>query len=574
MEAMNPVATPASAAFRASTPATTLSVSTVAGALVTDALAANKDSHAQANDLEYDPATAVRITLNGTSAAVAGEGAAVSGSVVTISAPGTYLISGVLNDGQVVVNSTADGKVRLVLDGVTISSSNSAAINIVAADEAVIVLAPSTMNTLKSSTASSTADADAPNAALYSMADLTIGGTGSLGVTSTTEDGIASKDGLHIFGGAITVDAMDDGIRGKDYLIVEGGSLTIRSGGDALKSDNEEDAARGYVAVLGGEITVASKADGLYGFTDVIVGGGIVNVTTSGTTGANAPSAKALKAGTLVVIGGGALNLQATDDAIHSDGDIGISDGTIVLSTGDDGVHAEGSLTVSGGTLTITRSYEGLEAKTITIEGGSIDITASDDAVNAASGTVAGARPGMGATGAGNLLNITGGTLVVNSTGDGLDANGAFTMSGGTVVVSGPTASGNGALDVDGAFTVSGGTIMAAGSSGMAIAPATTSPQGWVSVTFAQAVPAGSVIQIVRGNTVIATYKVAKATQSVIFSSSGIVSGESYDVYVGGAEPGDALAGFANGGTLGGSKVQTVTAGQHTGGMRGGGFRR
>ena len=150
--------------------------------------------------------------------------------------------SGTLTNGQVVVDSSAQGKVRLVLAGASISSTSSAAIYVKAADEAVIVLADGTTNTVSGAAASTTTtDPDAPNAAIFSMADLTIGDTGSLTVTGTGNDGIAGKDGLVILGGTIDITAKDDGIRGKDYLIVQGGTLQVTAGGDGLKSDNETD---------------------------------------------------------------------------------------------------------------------------------------------------------------------------------------------------------------------------------------------------------------------------------------------------------------------------------------------
>ena len=142
-----------------------------------------------------------------------------------------------------------------------------------------------------------------------------------------------------------------------------------------------------------------------------------------------------------------------------------------------------------------------------------------------------------------------------------------MTVTGGTTVVSGPTGDGNGALDVDGAFVVSGGTLAAAGSSGMAVAPDADSEQGWVSATFDSAYPAGTVVQVVSGDEVVATWTADKSFASFVLSSAGITAGESYTVYVGGTASGTAVGGLTLGGsTTGATELGTVTAGEHTGG--------
>ncbi len=164
-----------------------------------------------------------------------------------------------------------------------------------------------------------------------------------------------------------------------------------------------------------------------------------------------------------------------------------------------------------------------------------------------AAGTPPEGGPGGGGMGGGGeqvgdySLTITGGTLVVDAEGDGLDSNGTVAMTGGTVVVDGPANSGNGALDVNGDFTVDGGTLVAAGSAGMVVSPSADSKQGWVSATLDNAVEAGTVIQIVNAdNEVIATYTTSKRVQNVLLSTADISSGEEYSIYTGGTASGHA----------------------------------
>ncbi len=400
------------------------------------------------------------------------------------------------------MNSDAEGKARIVLDNASITNNAGSAFVVTAADEAVVVLADGSENFLTDGTDYDTSADDAPNAALFSMADLTIGGTGSLTVTGNTNDGISSKDGLVIQGGTITVTATDDGIRGKDYLIIEDGTVTVESGDDGLKSDNETDDTVGYTSLKGGTIEVAA---------------------------------------------------------------------------GDDGIHAEGDLAITGGKLTITKSNEGLEGATITVAGGATSVTASDDGVNASSGTGTADTAGQGGGGMaddGSLLTISGGTLLVNSEGDGLDSNGATVITGGTTVVSGPTANGNGALDSNGGITVTGGTVVAAGSSGMAESPSAESTSGWVAVAFGEAVAAGQTISIVTDGTVIASYTTVKEAASLVVADPGITSGQTYDVYLGGRLAGTTVGTYSDSGDVtGATRNTTVTAGQAIAGGMGGGGR-
>ena len=160
-------------------------------------------------------------------------------------------------------------------------------------------------------------------------------------------------------------------------------------------------------------------------------------------------------------------------------------------------------------------------------------------------------------------VDISGGTLTINSQGDGLDSNGNATISGGTVVVNGPSNDGNGALDVNGELAVNGGTVAAAGSAGMAVTPGSSSTQSGVQLTFGTAVAAGTTIQLAdSGGNLEATFVAAKKTASVVYSSSAITAGEDYTVYTGGKA--QVAAGLGNG-TLDGARQQgSVTAGEYT----------
>lgn len=527
-------------------------------------LAADKEPHG--GDLDVDGA----------------EDVALDGKTVTLTEGGTYRLSGKLSDEQVLVNAPGQ-KVTLILDGVDISSSSGAAIAATEVEELVVVLADGSENTL-SDTDSYEEDEDA-NAALFSAGDLTVGGEGSLTVHGNGNDGIASKDGLVIASGTVTVDAADDGVRGKDYLVVQGGSVKVTAKGDGLKADNTEDADAGYIAVSAGTVQVTAAGDGVDAATDLVVTGGTLDVTAKA---GDDSSAHGLKSGVITVLEKGTVEVDASADGLHSDAAVHLGGAKVTVAAGDDGVHAEGDLVISGGAVEITRSNEGLEGKDITVAGGSTKVVSGDDGVNASGSTTSsddqGGGPGGGGPGGGGggesvgdfSLKVTGGTLVIDADGDGFDSNGTAEITGGTLVVNGPEMGGNGALDVNGSFTVSGGVLLAAGSAGMAVAPDEESGQGWLSVTLDSTVEAGTTLHVVDSDgKVVASYVTAKAIQNVVYSSSAVKSGSEYRIYSGGKASGDETGGmYASGDLDGADEIATVTAGDAPEGGFGGGPRR
>jgi hypothetical protein len=562
---------------------------------VADAAAANSDDHEDAEDYVWDDADVIEIGLNGDSISADGDGVTVEGSRVTISAAGTYRLSGSLADGQIVVDTEDEEIVRLILNGVDIRSATSAPINVASAGKVLIVLADGTDNHVSDGATYvfEDPDEDEPNAAIFSKADLTIYGDGSLTVEGNYNDGIASKDGLIIAGGAITVDAADDGIRGKDYLIVRGGTLTVNALSDGLKSDNEEDTERGYILIEAGVLDVTAGGDAIQAATDALIADGTLNLSSGGGSGGvidESASAKGIKATVNLNVDGGTLTVDSADDALHSNGSMVINAGTFVLASGDDGMHADSTLTVNGGEIQITESYEGIESAVITINDGDIHIASRDDGLNVAGGNDgSGMNPGPGRGGgpgqaiepgqageagqamepgqAGGMpgggpfmdgfaasgdyyLYLNGGTVVIDADGDGIDSNGSIEMTDGVVIVNGPTGNMNGALDYMGSFNISGGFLVAAGSSGMAQAPGSGSSQYSILVNFDSAQPAGTLVRIqtVAGEDIL-TFAPSKQYQSIVLSSPELADGASYEVYVGGSSTGAANGSLYEGGT-------------------------
>jgi hypothetical protein len=501
---------------------------------------------------------AVAIGLADGNSRITGDSAGISidntNNVITITAEGVYALSGSISDGQVIVD--VDKTVNLILNGVNITSSKSAPLALFGKKKKIITLAAGTQNTLSDAaeyTGFYNSDGDEPNGALFSKKALTINGSGSLTVQGNYNNGISCKDNLKILGGTITVSATNNALKGNDSVVIKGGHLNISSLADGIKSDSEDEGV-GYV-YIGGDaaLSMSSAEDGIQAYRAVhILDTPVVNIRSGGgatnkTTGYNGTaSCKGIKSDLDLLIEGGTITLNCLDDAIHSNNAVLISGGTFSINTDDDAIHGDSLAVINGGNISIAKSYEGIEAAKVVINGGVINLTASDDGINAADGTAAAnpnpmqrpGQPGQGGASANTncAITINDGRITVNAGGDGIDSNGNVWIKGGSIVVHGPTSSGNGALDSDGSFYIDGGTLIAAGATGMNQTPSTTSAQYTLSFTFNSNKSAGTtvVLKDSAGKTMV-EYTAAKEFRSLIISSPELVSGGVYSVYVEGA---------------------------------------
>ena len=476
------------------------------------------------------------------------DGVKVSGSTVTITEAGTYVLSGTLTDGQVIIDVGDEDDVRLVLENASITCTTTAPVYAKNADKVIISLPENTESTV-TDTVTGTDGKDALTAAIFAKCDLSVNGTGTLNVNANANDGITSEDKLKITGGVLNITSADDSLVGKDAVLIKDGTVHITASGNGIKSTKSE-ADKGYVYIGGGTVNITAEQDGIQAETSVLISAGEVKVTAGGgsangeqktgnamfggaqsTTTDETLSTKGIKAEAALDITGGTVTVDSADDSLHSNDSMTVSGGGITVKSGDDGLHADNTLTIEDGTIVVEESCEGLEAIDLTINGGTIDVTASDDGLNVAGSSVDG---GFGTAGA-DTLTVNGGTLTVNASGDGLDSNGALTINGGTVYVSGPTGDGNGTFDCDGVFTINGGVVLGTGSSGMLKTPTTDSKQNTISVSCTGS--AGDTVEVkgADGNTLVSAVA-PKSFMNVMFSTPDITEGETYTVYVNGTE--------------------------------------
>lgn len=394
-------------------------------------------------ETEYDEEECIQITLDNENTVCEADGVFVDGQIVTISKEGTYLLSGTLTNGSIVINAEKTEKIHLIFDNVSITNENGAGIEIQQAKKVFLTLKESSENKIVSNFNESDTESKV-DAAIFSKDDLTLNGTGSLTITSE-KHGIVSKDDLVVTGGNYSISAQKQGISGKDSVRIADGSFEISSGTDAIHSeyasdeetnadalteDSESRSAseeKGFVYIAGGSFTFDAQGDGISssyvtqldgGTYDIVTGGGSANAqekteempgkegkrgqSPDGTgvpDGMNASeteqteetedttSTKGIKSGTAILINDGTFTVDSCDDAVHSNGDVTINGGDFTISTGDDGVHADDVCTINNGSIQIEKSYEGIEGHQIYLAGGEIHVVSSDDGLNAAGDT-------------------------------------------------------------------------------------------------------------------------------------------------------------------------------------------
>ena len=476
----------------------------------------------------------------------------VSDKKVTITSKGIYKVSGSSEDISIVVDDSAkSGNVYIILDNVTMNTTSAPCIKVENADKVIIQAVGS--NTLSFNSSDSSAKADG---AVYAKDDVTINGSGTIQINSNLH-GIVCKNDIRITGSSAVINAGSVGIKSEGTVRVGGGTVNITSGHDGVQVENDDNDAGFYfenaeMVVISGYDGISVKAgDSSKNFTGFVeLNGGTLNISSPSGAGADASkdssvSQKGIKTDGSITVTGTKIGISAADDAIHSNADITINSGDVTLRSGDDGITAAGNLTINGGYVIVGKSYEGLEAENVTINGGTVNITASDDGINCSGGSDTSSKDddpwSSGNTNA--KLTINGGNIYVNSEGDGLDSNGSIYVTGGTVIVEGPSSSGNGALDKGAGSgcvaSITGGTVIAIGTSDMAINFDTgTQCSALVSLSGTE----GTQISVDDGSGI--SFNATKSFSSVVYSSPELKEGGTCTITAGSSS---AVADFTSG---------------------------
>lgn len=549
-------------------------------------------------DDSYEESKAIRIELNENSVKADSNSVKISGSTFTITEDATYIVTGTLNDGMMIVDAPDTAKLQIVLNGVSITNSTSAPLYIREADKVFVTLAGE--NTLANGGIFNAIDDYNIDAAVFSKQDLTFNGSGSLTVISPAGHGIVGKDDLIFTGGSYTITSAFHAIDANDSVRVQEADFTLNAGKDGIHVENTDDPAKGFLYITSGSMKIECEGDGISagaymqirnGNFEILAGGGSENGAkehadhwggfgggempegmpaggdrpdgSAGRTQANissemkttitedsendsdsSSSMKGFKAANSILIENGMFTVNSADDAVHSDESVTINGGIFEIASGDDAVHAEKTLTIADGKLNITASYEGLEALHIVIHGGNIELASTDDGLNAAGGTdqsgIGGRdtmfgggdpRGGMSSNSNGSIV-ISGGTIYICASGDGIDANGTLEISGGYTTVVGPVQGDTATLDYDVNGTISGGTFIGTGSSNMAQS-FHDSKQGVIAVSVGNQSANTNIILTDQNGKELISYTPEQDFEVVILSSPEIKSGETYTITIG-----------------------------------------
>ena len=524
------------------------------------------DTHYSEQDLSWDTSSETAIDLSNPTAT---DGVTVEDGTLTITKAGTYKLSGEYQ-GQIKVETADSDAVRLVLDNANITNSSGAALNVVNADEVILYSASGTTNTISDGADYTATGEDDPDAVVYSKADLTIAGEGTLKVNGNHEDGIHTSDGLVIASGTLEVNAANTGIKGKDYVDILGGTINVTAQQDGIKSTNDTDEGKGWTRLSNGTVTVNAGDDGFKASRVVEISGGSLTVEQSD-EGIEAQ---------YINVSGGDVNVTSADDGMNASLKTSDSESTDSSTNTSDAANQQqnnqqqGSLPGGQQSGTSNQQQQGTgQPQPPAMSGTSQDGTSQNGTSgtaqqqnntqnqgnqnmgqppampggNAQDGTTGTGQQGMGQPPQGGMpgggggtfevidaaINVSGGHVTVNAEGDGIDSNGVTTLSGGTLIVNGPSQGGNAALDTNGDLLLNGATVLSGSTADMFEAPSTNSTSGYLKLTNSSGFEQGSTVQVADSSgKVVANYKVTKSNvQLVLVSSSSIVKGQSYTVY-------------------------------------------
>ena len=478
------------------------STAAVGSTAVVENAAIDTDGLFSQRDLEqsWDESTAVRIELTGDTASSDSDAVQIDGGTVTITAEGVYVFSGTLSNGSIIVDAGDEDKVQLVLNGVSVTSSDFAAIYAKNADKVFVTLAENTENMLVNENGFTEIDDNHVDAVIFSKCDLTLNGAGELTVTSPAGHGIVSKDELTITGGIYTITASGHGLTGKDSVAIAAGSFVIDSGKDGIHAEDEDDSEAGFIYLSDGDFTITAQGDGISASGMLEIAGGNYNITTgggstasemkggdsqlepgagqngaaqggqpgeppaqSGQTDSKAPPEKPegdedlqidannTKQGKDFTESSEVSSDSTSQKGLKSSTSVIVQAGNFTLDTADDGVHSNGTVTITGGEWTIRTGDDGIHADgALTITGGSFSIPYCYEGIE------------------GSTITINGGTFDITANDDGLNAADGTSNAPGmanencwieindgefTIVSDGDS------IDSNGDLTINGGTL-------------------------------------------------------------------------------------------------------------------
>lgn len=398
----------------------------------------------------------VSITGNFTVTSNTSDGVTQSGSVYTITKAGEYTVAGLLSEGQLIVDAGDEDEVTIVLNGTSVTCSTGSPIYVKNASEVKIKSEENSFNEVIDNRTETTEDSsdDAGNAAIYATCDLKLVGKGALVVTGNYNNGIQSKDNLSIKNVIVKVTAVNNAVKGNDAVDIESGNIiAISAKGDGIKTSNSSISnkgnQKGIVTITGGNIDIYAACDGIdasYGAD--ISGDGNLNiytdtyseyseeVTSSGSS--SGTSAGHGSSGNKTAYANTVSYVAASDTITNAPGgfgggNMGGMDGQNGGNkAGGDRLGMPGDFNESGNSSGQSYSTKGIKAESeINISGFTINISSTDDGIhaNSDSGVLETGEDGKG------TIVINGGSITISSGDDGMHADKQLDVNDGYINV-------------------------------------------------------------------------------------------------------------------------------------------
>lgn len=471
---------------------------------------------------EYDESTAVVIALNGSSAETTDSRAvSISGSTVTISDEGCYILSGELK-GQLIIDAEKTDKIQLVLKNVSISSESSAAIYVRSADKVFITTAAGSENTLSNEGEYVAIDENNIDAVIYSKEDLTLNGEGILIINAAAGHGVVCKDELVITSGEYKIKVAEDGFSSNDGFGMAGGDIEISAGDDGIRSD-------GAVLIQDGVINITGSYEGIEGLTIDITGGKIDIVSSDD--------------GMSATNGSGSTELNPGEGEPPSPG---AQNQNVEMSEGG-GRADRGGFELNGnpGKMQIPNQAEP--------PSGTPGAGMRPDA-NGNSNKGFGGRAMFSAQ-EGVYVSISGGVISIYADGDGIDSNGDLYISGGEIYISTSSGGADGSLDYDGEGIITGGILIGTGAAGMAQNLGQNSTQGSILLNTGENASGTQIVLKDSSGSELLSWVSKRSFSSVVISTADISSSGSYTLQCGDNETEISMDGYIYGsGGMGGGQ--------------------
>lgn len=373
-------------------------------------------------------------------------------SVYAITQAGEYTVTGLLSEGQIVVNADDNAEITIVLNGTSITCSNGSPIYIKNADNVKIKSEENTYNCIVDARAeaddnSDNSSSENGNAAIYAACDLKLVGKGALSVTGNYNNGIQSKDDISIKNVTIKVNAVNNAIKGNDEVAIESGEIiAISRKGDGIKTSNSslstKEKQKGNVIISGGNIDIYAACDGIDAAYGVDVSGdGNLNIYTdtysdySEAVAADNSGSSASSVGTPPDMNNTQNNgnMGNPPDMNNSSSNSGNnSDMKGNFGGGNRAANGMPGNNSSGNSSKKSYSTKGIKAESeINISGTAINISSTDDGIhaNSDSGVLETGEDGKG------IISISGGTITISTGDDGIHADKELNITDGYINV-------------------------------------------------------------------------------------------------------------------------------------------